>query len=83
MAHQAVKIDDEAYSKQFKPYFRTDIKLTWRINALGKTHEVFVNVDNVFNNQNIFSQTYDVNKNELGYIYQLGIFPTFQYKIYF
>jgi hypothetical protein len=83
IAREAVRVNDEAYSKQYKPYFRTDVKLTWRFNGLGKAHEVFVNIDNVFNNQNVFAQTYDPNKNELGYIYQLGIFPTFQYKIYF
>jgi hypothetical protein len=81
--HKAVRVNNEAYSKQYEPYFRTDAKLTWRFNGLGKTHEFFINIDNVFNNKNVFAQTYDLNKNELGYIYQLGIFPTFQYKIYF
>jgi hypothetical protein len=82
-AKEAVRIDDQAFSKQFTNYFRTDIKLTYRFNGLGKAHEVFVNIDNVFNNKNVFAQTYDAGKNELTYIYQLGIFPTFQYKLYF
>ncbi len=79
----AVRIDNQAYTKQFKNYYRTDIKITYRFNGLGKAHEVFVNIDNVFNNKNIFAQSYDSKKNQLGYIYQLGIFPTFQYKIFF
>jgi hypothetical protein len=83
VAKEAVRIESQAYSQQFKDYFRTDIKVTYRFNGLGKAQEVFINVDNVFNTKNVFAQTYDAGRNQLGNIYQLGIFPTFQYKIYF
>jgi hypothetical protein len=78
-----VRNDENAYSEQFKNYFRTDLKLTYRINTLGAGHEFFINIDNLFNTKYVFSQVYNADKNQLSYIYQLGIFPTFQYKIYF
>jgi hypothetical protein len=78
-----IRVDEKAFSEQFRNYFRTDLKLTYRINTLGAGHEFFINIDNLFNTKNVFSQVYDVDKNQLSYIYQLGIFPTFQYKIYF
>jgi len=79
----AEHIESVANSEQFPTYFRTDFKLTWRYNGTKTGHEFFVNIDNAFNNKNVFSQVYDPNKNQLGYIYQLGVFPTFQYKLYF
>lgn len=83
LAGRAILIDDQAFSKQFKNYFRTDFKVTFRFNGFGKTQEFFLNLDNVFNNKNIFAQIYNTHSNQLEYVYQLGLFPTFQYKIFF
>jgi len=81
--NQEILIDSKAFSKQFRNYFRTDIKVTFRFNGFGKTQEFFINVDNVFNNKNVFTQVYNTRTNKLDYVYQLGLFPTFQYKIFF
>jgi len=78
-----VKYNDLAYSKKFGNYFRTDLKLTYRFNKNGSAQEIFINIDSLFNTKNIFSQIYNQNTNEMTNIYQLGIFPTFQYKLYF
>lgn len=78
-----VRFEDRAYSEKFDSYFRTDFKITYRLNSLRVAHEFFINIDNVFNTKNVFAQTYNVTDNKLNYIYQLGVFPTFQYKIYF
>ncbi len=83
LAGEAVEIDRLAYTEQHDPYFRTDFKITYRINKQKLSHEVFFNIDNVFNNQNIFLQTYNARNGTIGNIYQLGMFPTFQYKILF
>ncbi|RPH34253.1 MAG: TonB-dependent receptor [Bacteroidales bacterium] len=78
-----VRFEDRAYSEKFDNYFRTDLKITYRLNSLRVAHEFFINIDNVFNTKNVFAQTYNITDNKLNYIYQLGVFPTFQYKIYF
>ena len=79
----AVEIDSEAFSEQQDPYFRTDFKITYRMNRTKVSHEWFFNLDNVFNTQNVFVQTYNPKSNQLENIYQLGFFPTFQYKLEF
>ena len=83
LAGEGVEIDSEAFSEQQREYFRTDAKITYRINRKKVSHEVFLNVDNLFNNQNVFAQTYSQRTNQIENVYQLGMFPTFQYKILF
>lgn len=83
LAGQAVLIDSEAFSLQQKDYFRSDLKITYRINRKKVSHEVFLNIDNVLDNQNVFAQTYSARTGQIENIYQLGLFPTFQYKIQF
>ncbi|MGD1845857.1 MAG: carboxypeptidase regulatory-like domain-containing protein [Salibacteraceae bacterium] len=82
-AGEAVEIDADAFSEQQDDYFRTDAKVTYRVNRSKVSHEFFINVDNVFNTQNVFAQTYSPRTNQIENIYQLGMFPTFQYKILF
>ena len=83
LAGDAILIDREAFSLQQKDYFRSDLKITYRINRKRVSHEVFLNIDNVFDNQNVFAQTYSARTGQIENIYQLGMFPTFQYKIQF
>lgn len=82
-AGSLVEDESQAFSLQYSPYFRTDIKITYRINRRVVSHEIFLNIDNVFNTQNVFSQTYSSRTGNVEYIYQLGMFPTFQYKLQF
>ncbi|NOU16850.1 MAG: TonB-dependent receptor [Bacteroidales bacterium] len=81
--NKAVFIDNLAYSKKQNDYFRTDFKITYRLNRTKVMHDFFINIDNVFNTKNVFTQIYSVRTKQLEYVYQLGIFPTFQYKLYF
>lgn len=78
-----VEVDDEAYSRQFDPYFRTDVKLSYRWNRSKVAHEFFINIDNVFNTENVFMQTFNTTTLQVENVNQTGFFPTFQYKIYF
>lgn len=80
---KAVLIDEEAFTKQLSPYYRTDLKVAYRVNGEKVSHEFFINIDNLFNNNNPYMQVYDRRSNKLQTINQLGIFPTFQYKIMF
>ena len=53
-----VVIDSERNTLRFPDYFRTDIKLGVRINAKHLTHEIALDLVNVFGTKNILSLTY-------------------------
>jgi outer membrane receptor protein involved in Fe transport len=74
---------DNAYKYKLKDYFRVDIKMTYRKNGNKIAQEWIIDIQNVFNIKNIFSQVYDSKTRAFRYEYQLGIFPVGQYKILF
>ena len=82
-AGEAIFHDEYAFSQQQDPYFRTDLKLTYRKERPKTSHEFFINIDNLFNTQNVFVQVYSPKTNQIENVYQLGMFPTFQYKLTF
>ena len=73
----------EAYTHRQKDYFRTDIKISYRFNGKKVTHELALDVDNVFNTQNIWQRYYDRTSNSIKTEYQAGIFPIPLYRLYF
>ena len=83
-----IVVDSQRNTLEFKPYFRTDIKLGYRINSKKVTHEIGLDLVNVFNTQNILSDTYSYTLAQLGrdpfyYQYQLGFLPIFYYRLDF
>jgi hypothetical protein len=73
---------------QFPDYFRADLKLTYRLNAKKSTHEIGIDLVNVFNTRNVLSLTYAPDENEssdqsIRREYQLGRLPLFYYRISF
>ncbi len=72
-----------AYEDRRKDYFRTDIKLSYRLNRKKATHEFSLDIDNVFNTQNIWQEIYDPAKGTVTTQYQLGIFPIPLYRVTF
>ena len=83
LAFRAVYLEDQAYSLQFKDYFRTDIRVSLRLNSKKFSQEFAAEVTNLFNTQNPFTLDYNKYSNELYTTYQLGLFPVGQYKIEF
>jgi len=86
--NDAVVVDSERNTLRFKPYFRTDLKLGVRFNAKKVTHEIALDLVNIFNTQNILSATYSYGleqqgKNPWYYQYQLGFLPIFYYRLDF
>jgi hypothetical protein len=67
--------DSEAYSLKQDPYFRTDLKLSYRKEYKKSTLEIAMDLQNVTNNQNVFSQNYNVKTNSTVTQYQQGFFP--------
>lgn len=74
---------DEAYEHQQKDYFRTDIKFTYRFNGKKVTHEFALDINNIFDTQNIWQQYYDPISNSIKTEYQTGRFPIPLYRLLF
>lgn len=75
----------EAYSANYTNYFRLDLKGSYTINSKNKKRSQSFSLDlqNVTNHKNMFSQSYDNQKMNLNTTYQLGFFPNFSYKLQF
>lgn len=78
-----VRILSEAYSLQYKPYYKFDIKAGLRFERRKFSHEISVTVDNFTNHKNEFRHEYNVVKDSVITQYQLGIIPGFYYRVYF
>jgi hypothetical protein len=73
----------QEWGGQFPDYFRLDVKVGYRINRPKTSQHFFVDIQNVSNRKNYFSQSYDNIRQEIVTTYQLGLFPVFNYRIEF
>ncbi len=78
-----VVIDSLRNSKQFKPYFRFDVKLNYRCNTKHATHEVGIDLVNVTMQKNILRLQYVNPAEPAKEVYQLGFLPLFYYRVDF
>ncbi len=72
--------------RQFYDYFRTDLKINWKFNAKRTTHEIGLDLVNIFNSKNLLSLAYapnlaDPTAEPITEKQQLGFLPIFYYKI--
>lgn len=74
---------DQKYTQQHKPYFRADLKFTFKVNYKKITSIMSIDLQNFTGQQNIFQTGYNTNTGEIGTVYQRGFFPNFDYKILF
>lgn len=72
-----------AYNYQYDPYFRIDVKPSYKLNTKRFTHELSVDIQNVTRHNNIFQQQYDLNTQTIKTDYQLKFFVIPQYRITF
>ncbi len=82
---QNKKVYDEtqAFSKQFPNYNRTDIRVAYRMEGKRFTVEWALEIMNVFNQTNVYTQLYNRQTHNLYYSYQLGRTFMPSYKIIF
>ena len=75
----------DAYSANYANYFRLDLKGSYTINSKNKklSQSFSLDLQNVTNHKNMFSQSYDNQRMNLNTTYQLGFFPNFIYKLQF
>ncbi len=74
---------ENAYSEQFKDYFRTDFRIALKQNYKKISMEWAIDIQKLFNTHNIFSQKFNTNTGKVEYTYQMGILVVPQFKIIF
>ena len=81
--HEVISTD--AYSANYDNYFRLDVKGSYIINSKNKklSQSFSLDLQNVTNQKNMFSQSYDNQRMNLNTTYQLGFFPNIIYKLQF
>jgi hypothetical protein len=67
--------ENDAFTSKQDPYFRTDIKLSYRKEYAKSTLEVALDLQNILNTKNIFSQSYNPRTNSIVTQYQQSFFP--------
>ena len=80
---EEVRIRSRAFEGKLPDYFRADIKFFLRWNGKKTTQSWSLDLQNAFDNQNVFSRSYDRSKQEVVDTFQLGRFPVVEYKINF
>ncbi len=77
--------DQTVNTNKFKPYFRQDIKLAYKINTKSITHEIAIDIVNIFNTKNVLKKTFAPDHPDGPVVdeYQLGRLPLFYYRIDF
>ena len=78
-------LSSEAYDSYYSNYYRLDFKLGYTVNSNSKkvSQSISLDLQNVTNHKNVFSQSYDNRMRAVSSTYQLGFFPNVVYKIQF
>ena len=80
---EAVYITAKSFENKLPDYFRTDVKISYKLNGKKVNQEWQLDLRNAFNRQNVFSQNYNISTNEIDTAYQSGFLPVMQYRILF
>ncbi|RZJ54453.1 MAG: TonB-dependent receptor [Flavobacterium sp.] len=80
-----IKDDANAFSKQYDPYLRLDVKFGIKINSKTKKrfHQFYIDLQNVTNHTNVFTKEYNRLTNSVNQKDQIGFSPDFGYKFQF
>lgn len=80
---ETVLVENETNSQRLNAYFRSDIRVSWKRNRSGFTSTLSLDIQNVTNRENIYSQYYDSNLDEIRTAYQLPLIPVLNYRVEF
>ena len=72
-----------AYVDRYDDYFRTDLRLSFKLNGKKISQEWAIDLQNLTNNKNIYSESYNPRTQSISTDYQTGFFPMFLYRIRF
>lgn len=76
-------VESKAYSERIPGYFRTDLRISLKMNKPGYTSTFSLDFQNLTNRKNVYDYFFDRHKGEIVTYYQTGIIPVFNYKIEF
>ncbi len=74
---------DEAYELQLADYFRLDTRVGYKLNGNRASHEIAVDLTNITNRPNEYSQQYNPETNLIETTYQQGFFFIIYYRVRF
>jgi hypothetical protein len=78
-----VQIEDRSYENRLKDFFRADIRIGYKTNSKRVSQEYGLDIQNITNRQNIFTQQFNPQTGKVENLYQIGLFPVPFYRIYF
>jgi hypothetical protein len=84
-SHEQLKGDAYAFSSRYAAYFRLDFKIGYTLNSSSAkmSHSFSLDLQNITNSKNVFSQSYDRGRQSINTTYQLGFFPNLTYTLQF
>ncbi len=74
---------ERAYTEQLPYYFKINARISYRVNSKGFSQEWAVDLQNLTNHKNIYSQSWNTKKQKLETKYQQGFTPMMTYRILF
>jgi CarboxypepD_reg-like domain/TonB-dependent Receptor Plug Domain len=79
------QLSSNAYSDYYDNYYRMDLKAGYTLNSHKRklSQTISLDLQNITNHKNMFSQSYDERNRSINTTYQLGFFPNVVYKIQF
>lgn len=80
---ELVVLNNNFYSEQARDYRRLDFSMSYTINLPKTTHSIQIDIQNIFNQQNILGFSFDRSREMVNTEYQTGIIPTINYKVSF
>ncbi len=82
---EMVGIDSLKNTQQTKPYFRADLRVSYKWNRPKVSHEFALDIINILNTKNVLGLTYAPGPDgqNVRFEYQLGFLPLFYYKLEF
>jgi hypothetical protein len=80
-----VRDDSVAFSEQYDPYLRLDLRFAFKFNSAKKksSHQFYIDFQNITNNENVFSQNYNRVTQRVDQVNQIGFQPDFGYRFQF
>jgi hypothetical protein len=82
-ANEQVYDWSKAYSTKYKDYFRCDLRLGFKQNFKHISQEWGIDLQNVSNNQNVYSEQYNNQSKSISTVFQQSFLPMMLYRINF
>ncbi len=74
----------KAYNDKLDNIFYLNLSVSYKLNKPRATHEIFLDLMNLTNNQARMTEYYDESKpDKVGYTTSFGFFPNLMYRVYF